>query len=255
MEKKLKGPDGDADKFIPVTFKEKRRLVLKSILVVLVLDYFFYRSLLAVIPLSALGCFYFQRERKILLHKKKERAREQFKELMLLASTGQKAGYSPENAFISSYQDMKALYGEESTVCRMIQALKSGRENNIAFSRLWKQMGNQLGIAEISEFASVYEISHHCSGNMASVMEKTASVILHKIETEKEISLLLSARELEQKIMNIMPFFIMLYINLTSPGYFGGLYHCPSGVLLMTICLFLYLSAYLWSARIVFIKV
>lgn len=72
MGRKLKGPDGNADKFIPVTFNEKRRLVLKSILVVLVLDYFFYRSLLAVIPLSALGCFYFQRERKILLHKKKK---------------------------------------------------------------------------------------------------------------------------------------------------------------------------------------
>ena len=57
MGRKLKGPDGNADKFIPVTFNEKRRLVLKSILVVLVLDYFFYRSLLAVIPLSALGCF------------------------------------------------------------------------------------------------------------------------------------------------------------------------------------------------------
>ncbi len=252
---KLKGQDCDTNDFLPVTIKEKRRLAVKSVLVVLVLDYFFYQSFLAVIPLSVIGCFYYRMEKGALLERKKEIAREQFKELMLLASTGQKAGYSPENAFISSYQDMKALYGKESTICHMIQALRSGRENNIAFSRLWKQMGNQLGIAEISEFASVYEISHQCSGNMASVMEKTASVIVHKIETEKEISILLSARGLEQKIMNAMPFLIMLYINLTSPGYFRGLYHSMSGVLLMTICLMIYLAAYVWSVRIVSIRV
>lgn len=255
MGRKSRERDGNAEEFLPVTYKEKRTLAIKSILVVLIMDYFFYRSFVAAIPLSIIGYFCYQMERKALFERKKEAAREQFKELMLLASTGQKAGYSPENAFISSYQDMKALYGKESAVCRMIQTLKSGRENNIAFSTLWKKMGSQLGIAEISEFAAVYEISHQCSGNMASVMEKTASVIIHKIETEKEISLLISARGLEQKIMNVMPFLIMLYINLTSPGYFGGLYHCLPGVLLMTICLMIYLGAYLWSVQIVSIKV
>ena len=238
--KKLKEPDYDKSVFLPITFKEKRTLAIKGILVVFVLDYFFYRSLPAAVPLSVIGYFYYQMEKKALLKRKKEMAREQFKELMLLASTGQKAGYSPENAFISSYQDMKALYGKES---------------NIAFSRLWKQIGNQLGIAEISEFASIYEISNQCSGNMASVMEKTASVIVHKIETEKEITVMLSARELEQKIMNAMPFLIMLYINLTSPGYFNGLYHNLRGALLMTICLLVYLAAYVWSVRIASIKV
>lgn len=253
--KKLKEPDYDKSVFLPITFKEKRTLAIKGILVVFVLDYFFYRSLPAAVPLSVIGYFYYQMEKKALLKRKKEMAREQFKELMLLASTGQKAGYSPENAFISSYQDMKALYGKESAICHMIQTLKSGRENNIAFSRLWKQIGNQLGIAEISEFASIYEISNQCSGNMASVMEKTASVIVHKIETEKEITVMLSARELEQKIMNAMPFLIMLYINLTSPGYFNGLYHNLRGALLMTICLLVYLAAYVWSVRIASIKV
>ena len=234
---------------------EQRMLLMKSLLVVLILDYFFYQSAWALIPLSGIGFLYYQTEKKALLRKKKELAREQFKELMLLVSTGQKAGFSAENAFIASYQDMKALYGKDSSICRMICELKTGRENNISFSRLWKQIGKRIEITEIREFAQVYEIARESSGNMASVMEKTADIIIRRIETEKEITVLLSARRLEQKIMNVMPFFIMLYISFTTPDYFKGLYHSVQGILVMSFCLLVYLGAYRLSIQIISIEI
>lgn len=234
---------------LPVSPSERRKLTAKSVLVMTLLNYFFYRSFWAFIPLMMVGIVYYRMEERALYRKKKELAREQFKELMLLVSTGQKAGFSAENAFLSSYGDMKALYGKDSSVCRMLQILQSGRRNNIAFSKLWKQIGDRLDIAEIREFAQVYEISQESSGNMAAIMEKTADIIIRKIETEKEITVLLSERRLEQKIMNFMPFFIMLYITITSPDYFSGLYRSPGGVLLMSACLAVYLLAYMLSVR------
>ena len=240
---------------LPFTVAEKRLLIIKSALIVLLLDYFFYQSLWAMIPLSLVGYLYYRMEGENLYRNKKEQAREQFKELLLLVSAGQKAGFSAENAFVSSYGDMKALYGRESSVCRIINMLKSGRENNISFPKLWKQIGNKLDIAEIREFAQIYEVSHESRGNMASAMEKTADIIIHKIETEKEIAVLLSARRLEQKIMNAMPFLIMLYIGITSPGYFDGLYHTLGGTLIMSICLFIYLGAYALSEKMVSIEI
>ena len=241
-------------KLIPFTSAEKKILIGKSVLVMVILNYFFYQSLWAFIPLGGIGFLYWKMEEKALRCRKKELAREQFKELMLLASTGQKAGFSAENAFLSSYKDMKVLYGKDSSICRMLQILQSGKENNIAFSQLWKQIGNALAITEIREFAQIYEISQESSGNMASIMEKTADIIIHKIETEKEITVLLSARRLEQKIMNCMPFFIMLYISLTSPGYFDGLYHSFGGFMVMSICLAVYLLAYAMSVRMISIE-
>lgn len=251
----LKGQDTSYSKLLSFTAREKRWLIAKSIFIVLFLDYLFYQSIWAVIPLFGAGYWYYQLEKRILIQKKKEQAREQFKELMLLAATGQKAGYSAENAFLSSYQDMRVLFGEDSTVCRMINILRSGRENNIAFSKLWQKMGNELQITEIIEFAQVYEISQKSSGNLASVMEKTADIIIHKIETEKEIAVLLSARRLEQKIMNVMPFLILLYISITSPGYFSGMYHSLSGILFMSVCLLIYLGAYVLSIHMISIEI
>lgn len=237
------------------TSREKQILLGKSIGIVFLLDLFFYQSLWALIPLSIIGFLYYRMEKKLLGHKKREEIREQFKELMLLVSTGQKAGYSVENAFLSSYDQMKALYGKDSIICQIIQILKLGRENSIQFTDLWKQIGRQLKVAEISEFADIYEISYKRSGNMASVMEKTAEIIVHKIETDKEIRVLLSARKFEQKIMNLMPYFIMAYISLTSPGYFNDLYHSTSGIFLMSICLFVYLTAYVISIYIISIEI
>lgn len=241
--------------FFQLTASESRYLLGKTVFVIFLLDYFFYQSIWAFLPLAGVGFGYYRMEKRMLFQKKKETAREQFKELMLLTATGQKAGYSAENAFLSSYQDMKGLFGEDSSVCRMLRILKAGRENNSSFPELWKQIGNQLDVTEIIEFAQAYEISQRSSGNMASVMEKTADIIIHKIEAEKEIAVLLSARRLEQKIMNVMPFAIMLYISITSPGYFYDLYHSLAGVLVMSFCLFIYISAYALSVRIISIEI
>lgn len=243
--------DHKENPLLPVSPAERRLLAGKSFLVILLLNYFFYQSLWAFIPLSAVGLVYYRMEEETLRRKKKESAKEQFKELMLLVSTGQRAGFSAENAFLSSYGDMRALYGKDSSICRMLQILQSGKENNIAFSELWKQIGCRMEITEIREFAQVYEISQESSGNMALIMEKTADIIVRKIETEKEIAVLLSEKRLEQKIMNLMPFFIMLYISVTSPGYFGILYRSFCGVLLMSAALGIYLLAYMLSVRII----
>lgn len=240
---------------IPITFREKGALTAKSLIVLTIINYFFYQELWAFIPLCPVGILYYRMEKESLVLKKRREAREQFKELMLLVSSGQKAGYSAENAFLYSYRDMKNLYGAESVVCKMLRILQAGRENHIEFSVLWHQIGHQAGITEIQEFASVYEISGKSSGDMASVMEKTAGVIIRKLEIEKEIEVLLSARKLEQKIMNAMPFLIMLYINITSPGYFSGLYHCLGGIIIMTFCLAVYTGAYILSQKMIPVEI
>ena len=55
--------------------------------------------------------------------------------------------------------------------------------------------------------------------------------------------------------MNIMPFAIMLYISMTSPGYFQGLYHSLQGVLVMSVCLLVYVGAYILSIRMISIEI
>lgn len=236
--------------FLFLSAGERVVLILKSFLVMGMIDYCFYRNVWALVPLLAVGAGFYDKERKELLHQKREQIRQQFKEMLVLTVTGQKAGYSVENAFLNSYEDLSALYGSNSSICRMLTELKVGLENNCSVSELWKNLGELCEVEEIMEFSEVFSIAKKSGGNMTVIMERAALAIENRAETQKEIETVISARKLEQKIMNVMPFILMLYIDITSPGYFNGLYHSLQGAVIMTLCLSIYLAAYLAGVKI-----
>ena len=250
MWKNLKQRDLKSERLIFLSGREKQILVIKSVLVMVVINSCFYRELIAFLPLLLIGYGYYRKEERVCLREKQEETRQQFKEMLFLTVAGLRAGYSAENAFLKSYDDLQNLYGEESSICRMLRALRAGLSNHMAAADLWKSIGQESRIVEISEFAEVFVIAKESGGNMAAILESTAETIADKTETKKEIAVMMSARRLEQKIMNVMPFLLIFYINLTSPGYFDGLYGSVFGAVIMTGCLLVYLTAYLWGEKI-----
>lgn len=235
---------------IVIVPKEEIFLIGKSMAVLFLLNFCFYRQLPTLIFLLPLICGFYRLEKKELLRKKKEEVRQQFKELLLLAVTGLRAGNSVENAFLNSCPEMEMLYGKESCICRMLLIFRGGLENHVSPEVLFREMGEDCEIEEIRDFSRVFSIAKETGGNMTVIMERTAKIIESRTETKKEIETLLSGRKLEQKIMNTMPFLLMMYMSLTSPGYFRGLYGTPEGVAVMTFCLGIYLCAYLMSLKI-----
>ena len=87
------------------------------------------------------------------------------------------------------------------------------------------------------------------------MIANTADVIGQKIELLAEIDVMLTGKKMEQRIMLLIPLFIMGYISLTSPGYFMPLYQNPKGILIMSACLLLYATAYLLSEKIMEIHI
>ena len=60
----------------------------------------------------------------------------------------------------------------------------------------------------------------------------------------------ISAKKMEQTIMDLVPFGIILYIDATTPGFFDSLYHNAAGMALMTALMAVYLAAYLMAEKI-----
>lgn len=225
-------------------------LVCKTSLVLGALDYFFYREGWMLLPLLPVGSLFWYLEQQELVRRKKEQVREQFTELLQLTTTFQRAGYSVENAFMDSYDDMERLYGEKSVICKVLMRFAAGRRNHCPFGELWHQTGEELAVAEIRDFAEIYELAYHHSGNLTEVMEETSLMITESTALQKEIILSVAARKTELQIMTVTPFAILLYIEWTSPGYFDMLYHNPTGKTVMTVVLLLYLAGYVWAYRI-----
>lgn len=198
---------------------------------------------------------FYKREEKELAKRKKQELSMQFKDLILAVAANQKAGYSIENAFRESYKDMEMLYSADGIICMEIRYIIAGLDNNVPLEKLIYSLGTRSGEPDIVQFADVFTIAKRSGGNITEILQKTVTVIEQKTETDKEIQLMISAKKLEQKIMNMVPFLIIFYVSSTSKGFFDVLYHNLVGVVIMTVCLGFYAAAYLMSKRMVEIEV
>ena len=211
---------------------------------------FFYRSVIAVLPMAAIGIFCFLSVRRKKTEKTKKELTEQFRECILSVSASLQAGYSVENAFRICRPDMVLLYGEEALICEELDGIRRGLDINIVLEELLTDLAERSGCAQIREFAQIFVLAKRNGGNMTDIIRGSAAMIGQKIELQQEIATMLSGKKMEQNIMKLMPFGILLYISLANRGYFDVLYHNWQGAALMTGCLGIYLLACIMGERI-----
>lgn len=92
-------------------------------------------------------------------------------------------------------------------------------------------------------------------GELASVVHHVVHVISDRIQVREEILTMTAEKQFEQRIMNLMPYLIVLYVDLSSPGFFSQMYETAVGRVVMTGCLVLYLLAWRVSGKILQIEV
>ena len=220
------------------------------LILVLFLAIFFYRSFWAVLPLSPIGlkCYLtFEKEKG---KKRRRRLETEFKDCILAVAANLRAGYAVENAFVECITDMEALYGENGLMCRELYRLKKGLVNNRPLEALLLDLGKRSGSANLREFGEVFSISVQSGGNLPETLQETADMIGEKISLQQEIEVLISGRLFEQRIMSVIPFLLVCYVEAGNKGFFDVLYHNPAGICIMTGCLIVYLAAQLLSGKI-----
>ena len=87
------------------------------------------------------------------------------------------------------------------------------------------------------------------------IIKNTVTRMSDKIEVKREITTMLSEKQLEQRIMNWIPFLIILYVGISSPGFLDILYHNPLGTVIMSVCLLIYGVSFYMGKKIVDIEV
>lgn len=227
----------------------------KGVAACALLSYTFYRSsrvFLLMLPCSVAGIFL---ERRSRLEKRRQKLSQEFKESMIILASSLAAGYSMENALKASVEELETLYGQGGLVARefayMVQQLRMNRP----VEGLLSDFARRSGLEDIQSFADVFAVAKRSSGDLGSIMRHTAEVIRDKMQVREEIITLTASRQFEQKIMNMIPFFIVFYVESASPGFFGQMYGTGLGRMLMSGCLGVYLVACVMAKRILAIEV
>lgn len=212
--------------------------------------YFFYRSLVVFFILFLISPIYLFYKKKIYKEKRKWKMLLSFKDAIGIVAANVSAGCSLENSFFRAIPELKTLYGEKDEIVREFEKICIGINNNLTVESLILDFGERSHISEIEDFADILAIAKRSGGNISGIISVTAEDIRERVETQKEIKVIMSEKRLESRIMCVVPFGIILYINSANPGFFDPLYHNAVGIAVMSICLTAYVAAFVWGEKI-----
>lgn len=190
-----------------------------------------------------------------ICEKNKKILKNQFREMILSMATNLKVGYSPENAFLEAYVDLRNLYGTNSKIFYELEVIKKGLSVNRSFGSLLRDFEKECKVEEITEFVDIFCLAEKTGGNLVEIIDSTANMISQKISVDEEIDVIIRAGKLERQLMMVIPFLIIFYIESTNRNFFAPLYHNLTGILVMSVCLCIYLVAVKISGKIISIRV
>jgi tight adherence protein B len=229
------------------SFSEHVRYFLQAAGLIFLVSYLFYHSWLAVFLLIPFYPIFLKLKAKRLLQQKKQELRLQFKEAILSVAAALNAGYSVEHAWTEARTEMIQMYGEKALIVRELTQIQAHLSMNVPLEELLEDFAKRSDLEDVNSFCQVFFFAKRTGGNFISIIRATAERIGEKIELQQQLMADLAARRLESQIMNVVPLVILLYLNLTSPGYFDILYGNLTGVCIMSACLLVYLLAYALS--------
>lgn len=217
--------------------------------------YTFYRSLAVFFMLLPFGLGYPLIHRRQLKEERLFRLNQQFKEGILILAANLSAGYSIENALANSSQELDMLYQKEGMINQEFSAMARQVKMNRTVEQVFFEFAERSGLEDVRNFAQVFQAAKRSGGDLVAVINHTAGVIRDKAQVREEIINMTASKKLEQKVMNLIPFFLIIYIDRASPGFFGMMYETGAGRILMTVCLGVYGIAFWLSKRILDIPV
>ena len=219
------------------------------------MGFVFYNSVFGAFVVAAFIPFYVHIRVDRRIKRERQKLLEEFKECMNAVSVALRAGYSVENAFIQAGNEMEIMLGKKSKMADFFKYIKAQLSINRNIEESLETFATKSGVQDIICFSQVFTYAKRSGGNMVEIIQDTVDTIGLKADTAREISVLISAKQFEQLIMDVVPIGIILYLRITAGGLIGKMYGNLYGIIVMTVCLIVYMCAVMLSLKISDIRV
>ncbi len=217
--------------------------------------YLFYGSIWAVFFLAPLLFLWFRWWETSFVAKKRFQFQQQFKDAIQAISTALNVGYSVENAWREAEKEMQLLYGEQALICREFQYMVRQLEMNVTLESVLAEFAERTKDEEVETFATVFTMAKRSGGNMIEIIRTAVTRISEKVDMKREMETVISSKKMEFRIMAVIPLAMICYMKISFGEFINILYGNLSGIFIMTICLVIYLFAYMAGKKMVEIEV
>lgn len=222
---------------------------------VLIICWLFYRSIVLAIILFPLSFLYLYVWRDSYGEKKKLQFANEFQDAAESLSVALRTGYSMENAMVEALKDLRMIYRKDSQMIYELERMIRGVKMKVPTEQVWKEFAMRIDLEEVQSFTEVFIIAKRSGGDIISVLKNTTSQLRDKTEVRREIGIIISEKQLEFRVMTLIPLGIIGYMSLGFPDFMDALYGNWIGVGMMSVCLILYGVAYEIGRRIIKIEV
>lgn len=221
----------------------------------LIIGYIFYNSLWVGLMFFPYIFLHVKKGMERYRIKQQERIAVEFKDGMQAVVSSLTAGYSIENSFRESLEELRMIYGTKTLIYKGFSRIVNRLNINMNIEDAFDEFAKECGVEEIDIFAQILHYAKRSGGNLIEIIRSTTETISEKIDVKREIRTIISAKQFEQSIMNYVPMGIILYMRVSAPGMFEKVYGNVAGVIIMTGCLLVYFLARIIAEKIVDIKV
>ena len=211
------------------------------------INYLFYKSFWAFVFMVPIPFLFYKWKKRNYIRERKKQLNYQFKDALYSLNAALQAGYSMESAVICCIRDLEKLYPESADIVREFRGMETQMHISMPLETLFLDLAERSKLEDVENFAAVFATAKRSGGDL--------SIEIDKIEVKKEIEATVAAKKMEQVIMSAMPFGIIVYMQVTSPGFLQVLYGNIFGAITMSLCLGIYFLAYWMGCRIVDIEV
>lgn len=215
----------------------------------------FYNSPWAAGTFPLVLLWLFREKGQTLGERRRKELKLQFKDAVEGIAAALAAGYSAENAVREARKDLQLVYAGSADIVQELSAMERKLDTNQTIEAAMEDFAKRSGLEEAETFAEIFAVGKRNGGDLIGIMEDTARTITQIVETERQASMALASRRYEQKVMNLVPFGMILYLRIGCPGFLDPLYGNLAGICVMTGVLGLYLLAWHLGKRLLDIEV
>lgn len=234
---------------------EYLKAILQGCAVIGAISYLFYGKLVYAILFSPYLIWYIKSWEKQTIKTKKEHFRLQFKEAIQSLSGALNVGYSVENAFQETIKDLKTLYKKEDVILREFSYMVRQIQMNVTLETALQGFAERTEDEDVRMFVTVFNMAKRSGGDTVAIIRNVVRQMGEKIEVEREIGTIMSAKKLEFRILSMIPMGMMAYLKISFPQFTHILHGNFVGVVVMTVCLAIYFVSYEIGKRMVEIEV
>ena len=187
------------------------------------------------------------------LKKRQDKLRIQFRDMMESLTASLSTGSNVLNAFNSALIDLKMQYTESDYIIIELQEIVDCIASNVNAEAAIHFFGERSGIEDIQTFADVFEICYRRGGDMKRIVRRTYDVISDKMAINDEIETKLTSNKMQHNAMSVMPIVVVALLRVTNAS-FAESFATVQGVLVNTVAIVIFVSAYKYGKKIIDIK-